>query len=447
MLNHAASWASWADQSVDGRAGSASPPPGSASPPPGFVAPPPPAQPPVAVALLNLSGFGLGYVLMRCRVWVALCWIASLISRRAGPGGRGRGAGRAAAGGRRVVAAVGGSGGRAGAAGDARGGKVVAYGSAQDEAVEQMLLDRLDRGDRSVEAASGKSFAEARGDCQAAFAVYRDLGEKHAGSRAGKLVPKQLDAYYEAVSAPYRRKELCGAIEPLTRLRTVPRSIDRKLLGDLAGYPDGPLAASLYACGVSKAGCRAEGRRGQRRTGRAATYVPGLDGGREGGAAVSRKISEQNRAVRGGDPCAARDALQRLRTAALRQSRRSPGEAGHQQRRPGRSGDPVHRAGHGKDERQGVRQLPDLLRPDRLPVRVQFALVGRRSGRLGHLRTGRGTVRRTPGELPRALVHLVDSWSVHAPYMRRSSPEWRITCAQHPAHVIHTRRPTSQGVV
>ncbi|WP_329589276.1 tetratricopeptide repeat protein [Streptomyces sp. NBC_01362] len=60
---------------------------------------------------------------------------------------------------------------------------------------------------------------------------------------------------------------------------------------------------------------------------------------------------------------------------------------------------------------------------------------------------GGGAFHRFPGEPPCVWAHLVDSWSVHAPCMRCSSPEWRITCAQHPAHVIHTRRPTSQGVV
>ncbi|MYQ86101.1 hypothetical protein GTY51_21035 [Streptomyces sp. SID4936] len=304
-----------------------------------MVGPPPPGGGlrAVAVALLNLSGFGLGYALMRSWVRVALCWVATgallWAVLPAEPEGAAGGVVvaylvalvLAAVDGARVARrrAVGGSWRPVVAAGAGLvllavpAGGVVAYGSARDEAVEQMLLDRLDRGDRSVEAASGKSFAEARGDYQAALAVYRDLGEEHAGSRAGKLVPKRLDAYYEAVSAPYRRKELCEAIEPLTYLRTVPRSIDRKLLGDLAGYPDGPLAASLYACGVSKLGAVPKDGGESDELAELLRTFPGSAEAGKVGPAVSRKISEQNRAVRGSDPCAARDTLRRLRTAAL----------------------------------------------------------------------------------------------------------------------------------
>ncbi|MFE6663723.1 tol-pal system YbgF family protein [Streptomyces sp. NPDC057697] len=304
-----------------------------------MVGPPPPGSGlrAVAVALLNLSGLGLGYALMRCWVRMVLCWaatgallwavlpaepegaagwvvVAGLLALVLAAGDGARAARRRAVGGswRPVVAA---------GAGlvllAVPAGGVVAYGSARDEAVEQMLLDRLDRGDRSVGAASGKSFAQARGDYEAALAVYRDLGRKHPGSRAGKLVPKRLDAYYEAVSAPYRRKEFCEAVAPLTYLRTLPRTVGPALLGDLAGYPDGPLAASLYACGVSKLGTvPKDGRSGDELSELLRTFPRSAEAGQVG-PAVTRKISEQSRAVRGNDPCAARDTLRRLRTAAL----------------------------------------------------------------------------------------------------------------------------------
>ncbi|WP_329814026.1 hypothetical protein [Streptomyces sp. JV185] len=289
------------------------------------------------MALLNLSGFGLGYALMRCWVRAALCWVATgalvWALLPAQPEGVADGVVvayllalvLAAADGARVARrrAVGGSWRPVVAAGAGLvllavpAGGVVAYGSAQDEAVERMLLDRLDSGDRRVEAVSGESFAEARGGYEAALAVYRDLGEKHSGSRAGKLVPQRLDAYYKAVSAPYRQKKLCEAIEPLAYLRTLPREIDPKLLGDLAGYPDGPLAASLYACGVSRLGAVPTGGKDGDELGELLRTFPDSAEAGKVGPAVSRKISEQNRAVRGSDPCAARDTLQRLRTAAL----------------------------------------------------------------------------------------------------------------------------------
>ncbi|WP_406013258.1 hypothetical protein [Streptomyces sp. NBC_00984] len=304
-----------------------------------MVGPPPPGGGlrSLAVALLNLSGFGLGYALMRCWVRVALCWVATgallWAVLPADPDGAAGGVVvaylvalvLAAVDGARLALrrAVGGSWRPVVAAGAGLvllavpAGGVLAYGSAQDEAVEQLLLDRLDRGDRSVEAASGKSFAAARGDYRAALDIYRGLGEKHAGSRAGKLVPQRLDAYYKAVSAPYRQKKHCEAIEPLTYLRTVPRSIDPKLLGDLAGYTDRPLATSLYECGVSKLGAVPTSVRESGELGELLRTFPESAQAKQVAPAVSRKISEQNRAVHGSDPCSARDTLRRLRTTAL----------------------------------------------------------------------------------------------------------------------------------
>ncbi|MFB6986406.1 MULTISPECIES: hypothetical protein [unclassified Streptomyces] len=290
----------------------------------------------MAVGLLNLSGFGLGYALMRCWFRTVLCWAATgallVVALPADADGV---AGWlvvaylvvlvvAAADGARTARrrTVGGSWRPLVAAGAGLvllavpAGGVVFYGSAQDEAVEQMLLDRLERGDRSVAAASGKSFADARDDYRSALAVYRDLGEKHAGSRAGKLVPKRLDAYYRAVSAPYRQKKHCEAIEPLTYLRTVPEAIDRKLLGDLADYPDEPLATALYECGVGKLGTVRTDKDGRELSELLRTFPGSAQAGKVG-AAVSGKISAQSRAVRGSSPCAAEEMLRRIRATTL----------------------------------------------------------------------------------------------------------------------------------
>ncbi|MFB7912847.1 hypothetical protein [Streptomyces sp. NPDC056061] len=195
-------------------------------------------------------------------------------------------------------------------------GGVVLYGSARDEAVEQMLLDRLERTDRSVAAASGRPFADARADYTSALAAYRDLGEKHAGSRAGKLVPERLDAYYRAVSTPYRQKKHCEAVEPLTYLRTVPKSVDRKLLGGLAGYPDDPLATSLYECGVAKLGDTTLVKVTDELGELLRTFPDSAQAGKVG-SAVTAKISEQTRAVRGKSPCTALGSLRTIRATAL----------------------------------------------------------------------------------------------------------------------------------
>ncbi|WP_328626243.1 hypothetical protein OHA88_17790 [Streptomyces sp. NBC_00353] len=321
---------SWDDQVF--RPGSVPPAPPPPSRPP-TVGPPPPgaALRAVAAGLLNLTGLGLGYALTGRWLRAVLCWVATgvllLVALPADPGGVAMGPVvgyvlvlvAAAVDGARIArrTAVGGSWRPVVAAGvglvllAAPAGGVVLYGSAQDEAVEQMLLDRLGESDRTVRAASGRTFDAARADYRSALAVYRDLGEEHAGSRAGKLVPERLNAYYEAVAAPYRQGRHCEAVAPLTYLRTVPDSIDPKLLGDLAGWPDGPLATSLYACGVSKLGVGSSG-------GELAELLrtfPGSAQAGKVGPAVSRKIAEQARAVSGSSPCPATETLRGLRAS------------------------------------------------------------------------------------------------------------------------------------
>ncbi|MET8331439.1 hypothetical protein [Streptomyces sp. NPDC005181] len=317
------------------RPGSVPPlPPPPARPP--TVGPPPPGAALRAVAawLLNLTGLGLGYALTGRWFRAVLCWGATavllLVALPADPGGVATGPAvgyvvvvvAAAVDGARIArrTAVGGSWRPVVAAGAGLvllavpAGGVVFYGSAQDEAVEQMLLDRLGGSDRTVRDASGRTFDSARADYRSALAVYRDLGEEHAGSRAGKLVPERLNAYYEAVAAPYRQGRHCEAVAPLTYLRTVPESIDPKLLGDLAGWPDGPLATSLYACGVSKLGNSAVGSPGGELAELLRTF-PGSAQARKVGPAVSEKISEQARAVSGSSPCSATETLRGLRAS------------------------------------------------------------------------------------------------------------------------------------
>lgn len=310
------------------------PPAPPAEPP--AVGPPPPgaALRSVAVALLNLTGLGLGYALMRRWSRAALCWAATgallLAALPAEADGVPAGvvvsflvvlvlaaadgawtARRSAVGGswRPLVAAVLG----VVLLGIPVGG-VAAYGSEQDAAVEQMLLDRLEKGDRAVAAASGRPFANGRLEYRTALDVYRELGVEHAGSRAGKLVPSRLKAYYEAVSAPYRAKEHCEAVEPLTHLRTVPDAVDAKLLGTLAGWPDGPLAESLYACGVSRLGdgsdASAESDGGE--LGELLRTLPASPQAGKVGPAVIGKVDEQTEAVRGDEPCAATEVLRRI---------------------------------------------------------------------------------------------------------------------------------------
>lgn len=263
------------------------PPPPAFGPPPVFgppapAAPPQPVGPPpasghvAAVALLNLTGLGLGYALIRDWVRLAVALAATglfllLVLPADTDGAPGLLValyalvliGAALDGARRarvpvprpplvlpalrpavavalalVLLAI-------------PVGGAVAYEAARDEAVEKMLLGRLADADKKVEATRESSVSsEDKGPgFTAALGVYRELGENEGDSRAGKLVPERLAAFYDAVSVPYTEKNYCEAVDALTYLRDVPDQVDGDLLGKLATWPDDPLATSLLECG------------------------------------------------------------------------------------------------------------------------------------------------------------------------------------------------------
>ncbi|MFE4591047.1 hypothetical protein [Streptomyces laurentii] len=250
--------------------------PGPSVPPP----PPGPANPAqaAAVALLNLSGLGLGYVLLKKWAFAAVCWAAVIallvVALPADPDGIPLGVLvafgivqllAAADGARRALRARP----ETLALPDRRkfvlpvalvllvaipGGGTFAYGAARDEAVEQSLLDRLAVADGKVKKSADQSFDTARATYRDALDTYQELGTQHAGSRAAGKVPDRLQAYYKAVSSPYDRENFCGAIAPLKHLRSLPEVVDRGLLGDLVGKADDPLARSLFECGVNTIG-------------------------------------------------------------------------------------------------------------------------------------------------------------------------------------------------
>ncbi|MEW2625986.1 hypothetical protein [Streptomyces sp. NPDC048106] len=236
-----------------------------ASPPPA----PPDAGRAVAVALLNLSGLGLGYALLRRRLLTVACWVATAIllvivlpaDADGAPGALLAGYAAllllAAAHGARtalhtrlvwpgrtplalllglVLLAV-------------PAGGALWYQDARDEAVQQALLDRLTSADHLVTADAGKSFGTAEPDYRRVLGVYRDLVVHHPGSRAARKVPASLRTYYTKVAAPYDSRDYCTAVAPLTYLRTVPGDLPGATVGTLADWPDDRLATSLYECG------------------------------------------------------------------------------------------------------------------------------------------------------------------------------------------------------
>ncbi|TXS18064.1 hypothetical protein [Streptomyces sp. wa22] len=320
-------------ETVPEHSSGAVPPPPPTRPP--TAGPPPPGGSPRAVAagLLSLSGLGLGHVLVRHWGRAAVSWAATavllLVALPADPDGvpavlvagyllllvlAGADAARIA---RRTefrrwsrpaLAAV---------LGLLLLGIPVAgtaaYGSARDEAVEQELLGRLEEGDDLVAKAAKSPFPLSAPDFRHALSLYRELAEDHAGSRAAARVPGRLKDYYAAVASPYRAKKHCEAVDPLTYLRTLRGTVDRKLLGDLANWPDAPLAESLYGCGVSRLdGAGTES--GAKELGTLLRAFPGTTQADRVGPAVSATIDRQVAGLKGAEPCAVTDQLRRTST-------------------------------------------------------------------------------------------------------------------------------------
>lgn len=326
------------------RADGAIPPPPSHAPSVG----PPPGAPlrAAAAALLNLTGLGLGYALLGRWGRAAVCWAATAVllwvALPADPDGVPAGVlvgyllvlALAAVDGGRIArrSAVGGAWRPGLAVGlgvvllAVPAGGAVVYGSARDEAREQMLLERLEAGAERVATASGQPFEAAKGEYGKALDVYRALGEDHPGSRAAKLVPDRLKEYYDAVSAPYAKKRHCEAVAPLTYLRTLPDSVDKKVLGELAAWPDTPLAESLYACGVSRLGGAGSGSSGGSSVGgdggaelgQLLRTFPESASARRVAPAIDERIKDQVAALKGAEPCTATEVLRGLGATASR---------------------------------------------------------------------------------------------------------------------------------
>ncbi|MFK0173865.1 hypothetical protein ACIQU5_34310 [Streptomyces sp. NPDC090306] len=304
------------------------------APPPAPPAPAGPADPlrAVAVGLLNLSGLGLGYALVRRWGLMAVCWIATavllVVALPADPDGVPGAllvgylvllllaAAHGAAVGLRtrlsllpgaLVAAVLGLVLLAVPAGGA-----VLYDGARDEATEQMLLDRLDRADKLVAAAAERPFAASEADYRRALTAYDRLVKDHPGSRAAGHVPDRVRTYYATVAAPYTVKDYCGAVAPLKYLRTVPGSVARKTVGDLSGWPDDRLATSLYECGAASL---ADG--SSEWTTQFADLLSTFPKSSQAGEvepAVKTRVDAAVKAVGGSEPCAAVQRLDSLAT-------------------------------------------------------------------------------------------------------------------------------------
>lgn len=319
--------------------------------PPTPPAPPPgPAEPlrALTAGLLNLSGLGLGYLWLGRRALAGLCLAATaallVVALPAEPDGVPRwalvgypallliaaadGARRGLRSprpptrpGSRPVLVLG----LAVALLAVPAGGAVAYGQLRDEAVEEMLLDRLAAADALVNGAAGKDFGQARPAYRGALDRYRSLVEDHPDSRAAHRVHDSLDTYYRTVAAPYAKGDHCAAVTPLEHLRTIPDRIDRATLGTLATWPDKPFAASLLACGTGKLGtAESDGRGGE--LGELLRTFPESDQAAEVTPALRKAVDQRAAALSGTAPCRATDELRRIGDTAKALPDPAPGQ-------------------------------------------------------------------------------------------------------------------------
>lgn len=304
-----------------------------------YVVPPMPSAPPpgpadglraVGVGLLNLSGLGLGYALMRRPLLTLLCWAATglllfsvlpadpdgvsgttltvyvlflLLTAAHGAflGLRNRlvwpaKSPLAIALGVLLLAVP------------VAGGLL--YETARKEAVEEMLLDRLEKADALVDKASGESFSTTQSEYRRALAAYDDLSTDHPDSRAAEKVPDRLKTFYTTVGAPYEEQRYCEAVAPLEYLRTVPKNVSKQDLGSLAAWPDGRLATSLYECASESLAAGTEGWQDQFSD--LLTTFPDSDQAAKVEPDVERAVDKAVKAVGGDDPCIAVDRLETL---------------------------------------------------------------------------------------------------------------------------------------
>ncbi|MEV0256278.1 hypothetical protein AB0H82_18690 [Streptomyces sp. NPDC050732] len=182
-------------------------------------------------------------------------------------------------------------------------GGAFAYEAARDEAVEEMLLDRLADADRIVAGLDGRPFGGTTEErYRRALGIYRGLAEDHAGSKAADRLPGSLDAYYKSVAAPYAAERYCDAVTPLKHLRTVPDTLGaaaRDRLGSLRTWPDDRLATSLYECGAAALG-RADANEPLSELLRT---FPESDQAAKVGPALRAAIDTRSAALKGSDPC------------------------------------------------------------------------------------------------------------------------------------------------
>ncbi|MBT2444635.1 hypothetical protein J7E93_31980 [Streptomyces sp. ISL-36] len=367
------------------------------------------------VGLLNLSCLGLGYVLLKQWRAAAVCWVATaallLIALPADVDGVPVGVlagyavfllAAAADGARRGLRAplalrsAGATSGPTSASTPAGRrlalplalavvllvvpvGGSVAYGVARDEAVEQSLLDRLAAADALVKSGEGQSFTSSEHSYGQALAAYQDLGTRHAGSRAGRLVPDRLAAYWTSVSSAYEKKRYCDAVPALKHLRALPDTVDRALLTGLVGKADDPLAHSWYECGIAGLGAAGTETTAGDHLNALLTTFPQSSYARQVEPTVRESIRTKAAGITGGstDPCAVVVELRRLSTTVDLLPRATFAGASRD----------AGRAIENGDFACGVKEFKDKSYTDAIQTMTEFAEKYPNSSKAAHARS------------------------------------------------------------
>ncbi|MFI0421010.1 hypothetical protein [Spongiactinospora sp. 9N601] len=180
--------------------------------------------------------------------------------------------------------------------------------AAQHEAYEQLQLSRLAEADRLVGRAEQGSFDDA-------LKIYADLAENHVRSRAARRVPDGIKKLYETAALPYTSGEYCDAQPTLRYLRDLRTKVNPALLGDRAGWPDEPLAHSLHECGALRLEDDLNSKAGEGMTVTSAGLFNSLADEAPGSPYVDKtrklledKVAELKKAA-AGDPCGSRATL------------------------------------------------------------------------------------------------------------------------------------------
>lgn len=184
------------------------------------------------------------------------------------------------------------------------------------ETVQRTLLDRLATADRHVEESKGARFIATKSQYESALDTYVYLVREHPFSRAAGKVPDRLRTFYATVGAPYKDKKYCDSVDPLRYLRGASKRLGDTTPAGLRSDTDDKFVDSLYRCGVAKLGKD----RGTARNGgelyELFTNFPRSAKVSKTEAAIAAAVTKNGEGASGDDPCAAVGQLSVLRDQA-----------------------------------------------------------------------------------------------------------------------------------